>query len=65
MPVSTQHFKMLQRNVIYTGITRGKSLVVLVGTGKAMGIAVRNSHVAFRNSQLNTRLSNALEGKPW
>ena len=65
MPVSTQHFKMLQRNVVYTGITRGKSLVVLVGTSKAMGIAVRNSHVAFRNSQLNTRLTNALEGKPW
>ncbi|PIE16696.1 MAG: ATP-dependent RecD-like DNA helicase, partial [Proteobacteria bacterium] len=40
IPVSTQHFKMLRRNLLYTGITRGKRLVVLVGTERALRIAV-------------------------
>ena len=60
MPVSTQHFKMLQRNLLYTGITRGKRLVVLVGTPKAMGIAVRNQRVAERHGMLAERLRDAL-----
>jgi exodeoxyribonuclease V alpha subunit len=38
----TQHYAMLQRNLLYTGITRGKKLVVLVGQKKAVAIAVRN-----------------------
>ncbi|MEE3504175.1 ATP-dependent RecD-like DNA helicase (plasmid) [Acidiphilium acidophilum] len=42
IPILTQHFAMLQRNLIYTGITRGKRLVVLVGQRKAIAIAVRN-----------------------
>jgi exodeoxyribonuclease V alpha subunit len=42
IPVMTQHYAMLQRNLIYTGITRGKRLVVLVGQKKAVAIAVRN-----------------------
>jgi exodeoxyribonuclease V alpha subunit len=56
MPVTTQHFKMLQRNLLYTGITRGKQLVVLVGTQRAMRIAVRNRDVAHRNTLLAERL---------
>jgi len=42
IPVLTQHYPMLQRNLLYTGVTRGKRLVVLVGQRKAVGIAVRN-----------------------
>ena len=42
IPVMTQHYAMLQRNLIYTGITRGKKLVVIVGQAKAMAIAVKN-----------------------
>src|SRR5205807_4108234 len=43
IPVLTQHYPMLQRNLLYTGITRGKRLVVLVGQKKAIAIAVRNT----------------------
>jgi len=57
MPVSTQHFKMLQRNLIYTGLTRGKRLVVIVGTTKAMGIAVRNAELSRRFTMLAQRLA--------
>ena len=42
IPVMTQHYAMLQRNLLYTGVTRGKPLVVLVGQKKAVAIAVRN-----------------------
>ena len=42
IPVLTQHYAMLQRNLLYTGVTRGKRLVVLVGQKKAIAIAVRN-----------------------
>ena len=41
----TQHYPMLQRNLLYTGVTRGKRLVVLVGQKKAIAIAVRNGGV--------------------
>ena len=41
IPVATQHYMMLQRNLIYTGVTRGKQLVVLTGQGKALAMAVR------------------------
>lgn len=43
IPVHTQHYMMLQRNLLYTGVTRGKSLVVLVGTTKAIAIAVNRA----------------------
>jgi exodeoxyribonuclease V alpha subunit len=42
IPIMTQHYAMLQRNLLYTGVTRGKKLVVLVGQKKAVAIAVRN-----------------------
>ncbi|HVZ72603.1 MAG TPA: ATP-dependent RecD-like DNA helicase [Polyangia bacterium] len=59
VPVHTQHFVMLQRNLLYTAVTRGKQLVVLVGSRKALGVAVRNADVALRCSGLATRLSRA------
>lgn len=57
VPIHTQHYVMLQRNLLYTAVTRGKRLVVLVGTKKAMGIAVRNGGVAARCSRLTARLT--------
>jgi exodeoxyribonuclease V alpha subunit len=54
--VLTQHYAMLQRNLLYTGITRGKRLVVLVGQKKAIAIAVRNVSGRRRWSKLGERL---------
>src|SRR3977135_1356620 len=53
IPVLTQHYTMLQRNLLYTGVTRGKQLVVLVGQTKAVAIAVRNVSGRRRWSKLN------------
>ncbi len=52
IPVLTQHYPMLQRNLLYTGVTRGKRLVVLVGQKKAIAIAVRNVSGRRRWSKL-------------
>jgi len=52
IPIAMQHYMMLKRNLIYTGITRGKRLVVLVGQRKALAIAVRGSKVDRRWSKL-------------
>jgi exodeoxyribonuclease V alpha subunit len=57
IPIHTQHFVMLQRSLLYTAVTRGKKLVVLVGTRKALGIAVRNAEVAQRCTRLKDRLA--------
>ncbi|MFP4477076.1 MAG: ATP-dependent RecD-like DNA helicase [Desulfatibacillaceae bacterium] len=57
MPVVTSHYMLLQRNLIYTAITRGRSLVVLVGTRKALAMAVNNDRQAYRYSLLRQRLS--------
>ncbi|MFW5908110.1 MAG: ATP-dependent RecD-like DNA helicase [Desulfosalsimonas sp.] len=57
MPVLTQHYIMLQRNLIYTAVTRGRRLVVLVGTKKAMAIAVKNDKPKQRYTHLAARLS--------
>lgn len=59
VPIHTQHFMMLQRNLLYTAVTRGKRLVVLVGSRRALGIAVRNADVTARCSGLRARLANA------
>ena len=59
LPLHTQHYVMLQRNLLYTGITRGKQLVVLVGTTKAVGLAVRNAEAGRRNTTLRRRLREA------
>jgi exodeoxyribonuclease V alpha subunit len=52
IPLLTQHYPMLQRNLLYTGVTRGKRLVVLVGQKKAVAIAVRNVSGRQRWSKL-------------
>ena len=62
MPVLMTHYVMLQRNLIYTGITRAKKICVLVGTKKALSFAIRNLSVLKRNTKLKERL-NALEGQ--
>ncbi len=59
LPMHTQHYVMLQRNLLYTGITRGKRLVVVVGTEKAVGLAVRNAEAGRRNTTLQRRLREA------
>jgi exodeoxyribonuclease V alpha subunit len=56
MPVLTQHYVMLQRNLIYTGITRAEQLCVLVGNKKALHIAINNNQVARRFSLLGHRI---------
>jgi exodeoxyribonuclease V alpha subunit len=56
MPVLTQHYMMLQRNLLYTAITRAKELVVLVGTRRAIAIAVKNDRVTRRWSALSWRV---------
>jgi exodeoxyribonuclease V alpha subunit len=57
IPVLTQHYAMLQRNLLYTGVTRGKKLVVLVGQKKAVAIAARNVSGRRRWSKLNEWLA--------
>jgi UvrD-like helicase C-terminal domain len=57
IPILTQHHAMLQRNLLYTGVTRGKRLVVLVGQKKAVAIAVRNVSGRRRWSKLNEWLA--------
>jgi len=57
MPVITQHYLLLQRNLLYTGITRARKLVVLVGTKKALAIAIRNNRAEERYSFLDSRLN--------
>jgi exodeoxyribonuclease V alpha subunit len=52
MPLATQHYVLLQRNLLYTGITRGRKLVILIGQKKALGIAVRNDRPRRRYSGL-------------
>ncbi len=59
IPVMTQHYTMLQRNLLYTGVTRGKRLVVLVGQKKAVAIAVRSVSGRRRWSKLREWLQSA------
>lgn len=56
IPVSTQHYIMLQRNLIYTALTRAKQLCVFVGSAQALEIAVKNDEALKRYSQLSCRL---------
>ena len=58
IPLHTQHYVMLQRNLLYTGVTRGKRLVVLVGSRKALEMAVLQQDTARRCSMLKVRLLN-------
>jgi exodeoxyribonuclease V alpha subunit len=61
IPVLTQHYVMLQRNLLYTAVTRARQLVVLVGDRRAIAIAVRNNRISQRNTRLAERLQ---EGTP-
>ena len=67
MPVLMTHFVMLQRNLIYTGITRAKKICVLIGAMKALAYAVRDMSVLKRNTSLRERLNPSLttDGKLW
>lgn len=56
MPVHTAHFKLLSKNLIYTGVTRGKKLVVLVGSKKALAIGVKNMEIETRHTGLQAAL---------
>lgn len=63
IPVHTTHFKLLHRNLLYTGVTRGKKLVIMVGTKKALSIAVHNDEVKNRYTGLyGMMLENGTEG---
>ena len=56
IPLLTQHYILLQRNLLYTAITRGKRLVIVVGSKKALGIAVKNDKTQKRFTWLDSRL---------
>jgi exodeoxyribonuclease V alpha subunit len=62
IPLATQHYLLLQRNLLYTGVTRGKQLVVLVGQVKALNLAVRNHPTERRFSGLLGRLQGTMQG---
>jgi exodeoxyribonuclease V alpha subunit len=64
IPVMTQHYTMLQRNLLYAGVTRGKKLVVLVGQKKAVAIAVRNVSGRRRWSKLCEWLASKTSNDP-
>jgi exodeoxyribonuclease V alpha subunit len=59
VPVTTQHYVMLQRNLLYTAVTRARRTVVLIGTKKALAIAVRNASMLQRRTMLAPRLREA------
>lgn len=56
MPMTTQHYVMLKRNMVYTGVTRAKKKVIMIGSQLALDMAVKNNEVALRNSNLKYRL---------
>ena len=56
LPVMTQHYMMLQRNLLYTAVTRAKKAVILIGTRKALNIAIKNNKVSQRHTALDWRL---------
>jgi exodeoxyribonuclease V alpha subunit len=60
IPIMTQHYMLLQRNLLYTGVTRGKKLVVIIGTKKALAIAVKNNKPQKRYTLLLRRLMQPL-----
>ena len=57
LPLVTQHYMLLQRNLIYTAVTRGKKLVVLVGAKKALAIGIKNDKTRKRFTNLWRRLA--------
>ena len=61
LPLHTSHYIMLYRSILYTAVTRGKKLVIVVGSHKALAMAIRNVRVEIRNTGLKERLIAALE----
>jgi exodeoxyribonuclease V alpha subunit len=59
-----QHYMMLQRNLLYTAVTRARKLVVMVGDKKSIGMAVHNNKIALRNTFLKERLQVKPEQEP-
>jgi len=64
VPIHTQHYMMLQRNLLYTAVTRGRKLVVVVGDPRALGLAVRNDRQLDRYSRLTERLADPPASRP-
>ena len=60
LPLHTQHYTLLQRNLLYTAVTRGKRLVVIVGSKRALAIAVKNGQTSERHTGLAARLRPAV-----
>jgi exodeoxyribonuclease V alpha subunit len=58
LPLTMQHYIMLQKNLLYTGVTRAKDIVIIIGSKKAIACAVRNNKVIERNTGLKDRLNN-------
>jgi len=61
IPVVTQHYMMLKKNLIYTGITRGKKLVILIGQKKALAIAIKTKQKEKRWTNLKLKIKNAMQ----
>ena len=61
LPVHTSHYMMLHRNLLYTAVTRGKKIVVLVGSKKALMIAVKNDQIAHRYTALRQAITGMLD----
>ncbi len=59
LPLLTQHYLLLQRNLLYTAVTRGKRLVVIVGSRKAVALCVQNNRTEHRYTRLKERLRRA------
>jgi exodeoxyribonuclease V alpha subunit len=64
MPIHASHFKLLQRNLLYTAVTRGKRQVYLIGTKKAVAIAIHNDQVQKRYTGLEAALKEAAGTSP-
>lgn len=61
IPVALQHYMLLERNLLYTGVTRGKKLVVLIGQKKALAMAVKDQRSRKRITKLSERLQAATD----
>lgn len=62
IPIATQHFTLLERNLLYTAVTRGKQLVIVIGQPQAVAMAIKKSHSELRLTKLANRLQHLLTG---
>ncbi|MCX6729947.1 MAG: ATP-dependent RecD-like DNA helicase, partial [Candidatus Portnoybacteria bacterium] len=60
IPISTQHYMLLARNLLYTAVTRGRKLVIIIGQIKALAIAIKNNSIGTRMTNLRSRLCDVL-----